>query len=277
MIQRIVVAAILVPVLFIVLFFLPPYILVGVISLICAISAYELLHSISGFRSKERLTIYALFSAVLMPIGVYFEIGLQTFTAVFFALMCILFIEGIVAFNTIRKIKFEQILTALFAGAVIPYMLSTLISMRIMPEGRLLVLIPFVSAFLSDGGAYFIGVLIGKRKAFPKVSPKKTVEGFIGGIVIGTASVVVYGVVLNYTTFHYIEFWAFILYGFVGAIATELGDLAFSLIKREYEIKDFGRLLPGHGGVLDRFDSMVFTAPAIYLLIMAIPAVIVRG
>ena len=274
--QRIIVAAIFLPILFIILFYLPPYIFAGVIALICAISAYELLHALGGLRSNERITIYAVFSSVLIPVGVFLGVGALVFMAVIFALMSFISIEAVAAFGTIRKIQFAQVLTGLFAGAVIPYMLSSLVALRTMPEGHLLVLLPVVSAFVTDAAAYFTGKLIGKKKAFPLVSPKKTVEGCIGGIVAGALAAIVYGVALTFATFHHVVFWALIISGFVGAFATELGDLAFSLVKREYDIKDFGRLLPGHGGMLDRFDSMVFTAPAIYLLTTLTPWLVIR-
>ena len=165
---------------------------------------------------------------------------------------------------------------ALFAGTLVPLMLSSLVSLKIMPDGRLLVLLPIISAFVTDAGAYFTGKFVGKRKAFPHISPKKTVEGCIGGLAVGVASMPIYGAILILTTYHGIVFWALIIYGLAGGVLTELGDLAFSLIKREYNIKDYGRLLPGHGGILDRFDSMVFTAPAIYLLAAVIPAIVIN-
>ena len=107
------------------------------------------------------------------------------------------------------------------------------------------------------------------------MSPNKTIEGCVGGLLIGMVAMAVYGVILVYTTPYYIYFGALILYGFIGSVMTQFGDLAFSLIKREYDIKDYGRFLAGHGGVLDRFDSMVFTAPAMYLLVLAVPPFIV--
>ena len=272
---RIIVAAVCVPLIFIVMFFLPPYALAGVVALICAISAYELLNAIGG-KGNDRIRIYATFSAALIPIGAYFGLTALVFQAVLLVLMCLLFVEAILVFKTIRQIKFTQILITIFGGALIPLMLSSLIELKQMPEGHLFVLLPVISAFVTDAGAYFTGMAIGKKKAFPNVSPKKTVEGCIGGLAVGTAGLMVYGVIIYATTLHWVVFWALLIYGVIGAFISQLGDLAFSLIKREFDVKDYGRLLPGHGGMLDRFDSMVFTAPAIYLLTLVIPAIIVR-
>ena len=253
----------------------PAYIFAALTSLVCAVAAYELQHAI-GVKGKDRVGIYVVFSAALIPIGVYFDVGAPVFMAVALVQMCFMFVESLAVFKKKRPISFAQILTALFAGAVMPYMLSSLVSLKNMPEGRLFVLLPVIAAFITDAGAYFTGVFLGKHKAFPDVSPKKTVEGFIGGLVIGTAAMFIYGIIIVLNTRHRVDFWALILYGFVGAVVTELGDLAFSLIKREYEIKDYGRIFPGHGGMLDRFDSMVFAAPAIWLLVTLIPAIIIR-
>jgi len=272
---RLIVAAVCLPLIFIVLFFLPPYVVAGVVSVISAVAAYELLHSVWG-KGNDRIRIYTTFSAALIPVGAYFGITELVFAAVFLTLMCLLFTEAIIVFRTIRKITFSQILIALFAGALVPLMLSSLVNLKLMPEGRFFVLLPVISAFLTDAGAYFTGLAFGKKKAFPLVSPKKTVEGCIGGLVVGTAALLIYGVILVFTTFHYVVFWALLLYGVIGAVITQLGDLSFSLIKREFDVKDYGRLIPGHGGMLDRFDSMIFAAPAMYLLVTAIPAIIVR-
>ena len=267
---RIIVAAICLPLAFIVLFFLPPYVLAAVVAIICACSAYELLYSVYS-KDNVRIHIYAAFSAALIPIGAYFDLGALVFPAVLFVLMCLISVEAIIVFRTKRQIKFAHILITLFGGALIPMLLSCLVSLRIMQDGRLLVLLPVISAFSTDAGAYFTGVFFGRTRAFPLVSPKKTVEGYIGGLVAGTGAIVLYGVVLVYTTLHLVNLWALILFGAIGAVVSQLGDLVFSLVKREYDIKDYGRILPGHGGVLDRFDSMIFTAPAMYLLAVLIP------
>jgi len=272
--ERILVAVIFVPLLFVVLFFLPPFVLAGVIVIVCSISAYELVYAI-GVKENVRITIYAVVSAAIIPVGVCFGFGELVFTAVFIVLLCLLFFEAIMAFKTDRQISFAKILTTLFGGALIPYLLSSLVSLKNMHEGHLYVLLPVISAFVTDAGAYFTGMFIGKHKAFPHISPKKTIEGYIGGLIIGTVAMMLYGSILANTTLYEIRFWALAIYGIIGAVFTELGDLAFSLIKREFDIKDYGQLLPGHGGMLDRFDSMIFAAPAIYLLVSVFPAMIV--
>ena len=270
--ERIIVAIIFVPLLFVIMFFLPPYVFTVVVAAICAISAYELTGAI-GLNKKRWLSTYAALAAAFIPIGEHFEIGDPVFQGVLLLLMALIFIEAIAAYKTDRKIAFSQVLAAVFGGAIIPYMLSALVSLRAMPEGRLFVLLPVISAFLTDAGAYFVGVLIGKHPAFPNVSPNKTVEGFAGGLVIGTLSMIIYGFAIASVTSYQVNFAALTFCGLAGSLFTELGDLAFSLVKREYSIKDFGSLLPGHGGVLDRFDSMVFTAPAIYLLVIILPGI----
>ncbi|MCL2366265.1 MAG: phosphatidate cytidylyltransferase [Oscillospiraceae bacterium] len=271
---RVLAAVILVPLIFIVLFFLPPYVLAGVISVICAISAYELLKAISGKQSL-RILIYAISSAVIIPIGAYFGLTEIIFPAFFLLLMSLSFFEAIMAFQTHRSIAFSQVLIILFAGALIPLMMISLLDLKLMEEGRFFVLLPIICAFLTDAGAYFTGLTMGRKKAFPLVSPKKTVAGCIGGLVVGTLSMLAFGAVIAHATEHQVIFWAMLLYGIIGSALSQLGDLAFSLVKREFEIKDYGKLIPGHGGMLDRFDSMIFTAPAIYLLVTLIPAIVV--
>jgi len=274
--DRIIVAAILVPLLLIILLFLPTYVFAVFIAIVCAISAYEFSHTV-GAKEHERITIYAVFSATLIPVGIFFGEGRIVFTTVLLTLLSIVFIEAILVYKMKSQITFAQIMATVFGAVLIPYMLSSLIVLRNMQHGHLFVLLPLVSACITDGGAYFVGVFLGKRRAFPLISPKKTVEGYIGGIVIGTASMMIYGAIVYFTTLLEVRLWALLLYGIIGSVVTELGDLVFSLIKREYDIKDFGRLLPGHGGMLDRADSMVFAAPTMLLLVAVIPAIIVTN
>ena len=281
-----IVSAILLPVFLAVLVIFPPYVLTVVVSVICGIAAYELLHA-TGARINKRILVYTIMAAALVPAVLYLfsqplvtpnntQLILAFFafvTSILFILMCLLIIEIMLKFKTEKQIKFLQILAILCAGVVIPYLLSSLISLRTMPLGPMLVMLPIISAFLTDSGAYFVGMAMGKRKAFPNISPNKTVEGCIGGLIIGASGMLIYGVILAFITPFTIVVSAFILYGVAGAVVTEFGDLAFSFIKRKCGVKDYGKLIPGHGGVLDRFDSMIFTAPVMYLLVIAVPAI----
>ena len=213
--------------------------------------------------------IFALFPAI------FYLYGFSLFVIVQYILIILLVIEALLTRKTDKRITIWQVVVVYFAGVVIPQLLSCLIGLKTMPAGHLLVLLPIISAILTDSGAYFTGKAIGKRQAFPKISPNKTVEGCIGGLITGTAGILIYGVILANTTQLTVVYPLLILYGLVGSIATQLGDLAFSQIKRKCGIKDFGKLIPGHGGALDRFDSMSFAAPTMYLLVMLVPAMIV--
>lgn len=268
---RIIVSAIFVPILFVVLFFLPPVYLTAVVSLIAGCISFEFLRGTKA-AAKKRMYIYAAAAAIIIPFGVFFAAGEEVFRAVLFLLVAVMFVEGIVAFGKEKKVELLNIMAVLFAGAVIPYMLSVLVGLKVLDNGKLYVLLPIIVAFLSDSGAYFAGMYLGKHKAFPHVSPNKTIEGCLGGLLCSVICMVIYGVILLLATDLKINFLYLIIYGIVGNIATQLGDLSYSLIKRQYGIKDYGNLIPGHGGMLDRFDSMTFAAPAIYILVNLIPA-----
>ena len=157
----------------------------------------------------------------------------------------------------------------LFLGIIpIPMALSSLYFLRVLPWGHWFVLFPVIVTILTDSGAYFVGVSMGKRKAFPTISPNKTVEGCVGGIIVGTVGVFAYGMIISHFTEVTVSIPVLLIIGLVGSVITEVGDLAFSLLKRKLGIKDYGSLIPGHGGMLDRFDSMIFSAPTVYTLFM---------
>ena len=125
----------------------------------------------------------------------------------------------------------------------------------------------FVGAWMTDTGAYFVGVLFGKHKLIPEVSPKKTVEGAFGGILGCILGFVLYGFIMQLTADLTVNYIALTVLAVVIAIVSQIGDLIASYVKRESGIKDFGFIFPGHGGVLDRFDSIIAVAPAIYFII----------
>ena len=293
---RIITAAVLLPVFLAILLIFPPIILAAVISIICGIAAYELLHATNLSRNKSVL-VFSIIAAALVPLSVYLGsipspapgnpysamLLITLLFSVFFIFISLLVIEAVLTMKNAKAIekgtqlKFRQIPIALTAGMLIPYMFSSVVSLKSMHYGHLLVMLPVVATILTDSGAYFTGVTIGKKKAFPTISPNKTVEGYIGGTIAGIIGMLIYGVILSYTTSLTVVFPILILYGILGAIMTELGDLVFSLIKRKCGIKDYGNLIPGHGGALDRFDSIIFCGPTIYLLVIFMPAFIVSG
>ena len=132
-------------------------------------------------------------------------------------------------------------------------------------------MLPFVVAFLADSGAYFVGVTLGKHKLCPVISPKKTVEGLLGGIALAILGTVVYGLILQLGFGFKVNYFLVVVYGVLGSLASVMGDLSFSVIKRQTGIKDYGHLIPGHGGILDRFDSVIVVAPLIEALLLFLP------
>ena len=167
------------------------------------------------------------------------------------------------------KYHSDQIMSAFFCVAYAPVMLSFIFLTRQLPYGIYLVWMIFISSWISDTCAYLVGVLIGKHKLAPVLSPKKSIEGSIGGI-LGSAIVgAVFGFFLLDKTLggHQYGVMLFIIGG-IGSVISQIGDLAASAIKRNHDIKDYGKLIPGHGGIMDRFDSVIFTAPMIYFLVI---------
>ena len=165
------------------------------------------------------------------------------------------------------KYKTEQILAAFFGVFYVAVMLSFIYQTRILPGGAYTVWLVFLCSWGCDTCAYCVGMLIGKHKMTPKLSPKKSWEGAVGGVVGAALLGIIYGLVFQNamgTTTK--EIFMIALICAVGAVISMIGDLTASAIKRNYEIKDYGKLIPGHGGILDRFDSVIFTAPIIFYL-----------
>ena len=141
-------------------------------------------------------------------------------------------------------------------------------------NGRYVILLPFLIAFLSDTGAYFVGCRYGKRKLAPVISPNKSMEGVVGGLVFAVFGMLLYTFIMQIAFKMQVNYMLAIFYGIIGAAADVFGDLCFSVVKRQTGIKDYGNLIPGHGGILDRFDSMLVVAPLVELLLIILPVVI---
>lgn len=160
-----------------------------------------------------------------------------------------------------------QMLAAFFGIVYVGVLVSFVYQTRMLPMGSVLVWLIFLSSWGCDTCAYCAGMLFGKHKMTPLLSPKKTIEGAVGGVVGSVLLTLLYGVIMG----RFVEMETKMLavmavIAVFGSLISMIGDLAASAIKRNYDVKDYGKLIPGHGGILDRFDSVFFTAPIVYFL-----------
>ena len=262
---RVIAAAALLPLLLIVVLMLPGIYTAILVGLMAAIGAYEMLYG-TGLVKHPRLIAYCAVMAMLVSLWSYFGmgypwalLGILTFTALLFAEMMLAH----------TQLSFEKVAVCLAAGLLMPFLLTSLVRLRQMECGKIYILIPFVLAFLSDTGGYFAGRFFGKHKLAPVISPKKTVEGAIGGVLGAIIGMVLYCTVLLLLGFGVNYLYA-LVYGVVGSLGAVFGDLCFSVIKRQTGIKDYGNLIPGHGGILDRFDSMMIVGPLAEILLLTL-------
>ncbi len=165
------------------------------------------------------------------------------------------------------KYHANQVMDAYFSLIYAPVMLSFVLLTRQLDDGIYLVWMIFISSWISDTFAYLAGVMLGRHKLAPVLSPKKSVEGSVGGIVGAALFGALFGAYLDSTLGQEQYVMILAVVGGVGSVISQVGDLAASAVKRNHEIKDYGNLIPGHGGIMDRFDSVIFTAPITYFLI----------
>ena len=188
----------------------------------------------------------------------------------FAMLLMIVFLMVIMAAYvfTFPGYKAGEICYIFFGFFYVAVMMSYVYQIRELPNGICLVFLVFLSSWICDTCAYLVGVTIGKHKLAPKLSPNKSIEGSVGGIVGAALLGALYGFVFRgYLSEAFLNplVGCAIVCG-IGAVISQIGDLAASGIKRNYSVKDYGHLIPGHGGITDRFDSVIFVAPAIYFL-----------
>lgn len=198
------------------------------------------------------------------------------YATIYFANDAVMFLMSIVGLfmaemfvyvMTFPKFQAMQVMAAVFSFLYAPVMLSFVYLTRECPYGIYMVWMILISSWGSDTCAYVVGMLIGKKKIFPQLSPKKSLEGCIGGVVGAALIGALYGHFFVQKAIPNEKIvWVIAFICAVGAIMSMVGDLAASAIKRNHNIKDYGKLIPGHGGIMDRFDSMIVTAPMIYLL-----------
>ena len=265
---RIIAAAVLVPFLFLIVLVAPESAAAAILGILLAIASYELLYR-TGLVKHPRLVVYSSAMAFFLSMWSYWGAVRAYFVLLLMAYSIALFSEMMMDHI---KVRFEMLGMCFVAGVIIPYMLSSLIRILMLPIGRAVILAPFVAAYMSDAGAYFVGLKFGKHKLAPVVSPNKTIEGLVGGIVSAVLGMLVYALILAVLKYH-VSFGMALLYGLAGSLAGTFGDLCFSIIKRQTGIKDYGNLIPGHGGALDRFDSLTMVAPLMEALLILVPLV----
>ena len=268
---RVLVAAVGIPLLVVVIFFAPLWLTAAVVGIISAGCAWELLRC-TDLDLPVRMLVYVAVSGFAVPFSlIFFDAGRVYFT-VLFALFALMFCELMFSFRDGQPMALESVTSALLAGGVMPVLLSGIVLLGQRENASLYMFLPFVVAFSSDSGAYFAGSFLGRHKLTPHLSPNKTIEGSIGGFAAAVALAALYGLILKTAKLE-VNMPVMCVYGFLGSLACQLGDLGFSAIKRLCGVKDYGNLIPGHGGMLDRFDSMHWTAALLLVLVNWVPAI----
>lgn len=273
--SRILTAIIGMPIVLIVFFFYNTIALNIAISAISIIGVYEILHTTKYVKNPALLITSMLFAGIIpfTQMGVLKEIFTVIVMLYVITLIIILFAKH-------STLKFEQIAISFTCAFLVPYAFSSIVFVRGIQSETALhsIIMIFLCAWISDTGAYFTGLLFGKHKLAPTISPKKTIEGAIGGVffcvIVNIAFTYIYADVASKGDMQLqVQLAALLILSFVGSIVGILGDLTTSIIKRQCEIKDFGHIMPGHGGILDRFDSILFIAPFLYIVLQAFPVI----
>ena len=244
------------------------------VAVICMMAVYEFLHA-TGICKNRLLSAAAYLATIGVPfIPVQREMDLLPVFLLpyLFVLFCILLL-------THDTTGFDQVAMVFAITLGIPLSLSSAVYIRDNHDlitGIFYLLLALAGAWLSDSGAYFVGCAFGKHKLCPRISPKKTVEGLVGGLVTCTVLFGVLGALFAWVCGQMgvqvvIHYPLLLAVAPVASLMSVLGDLSASVIKRQYGVKDFGNIMPGHGGVLDRFDSVLFVAPFIYVVTKYLP------
>lgn len=238
-------------------------VLFGLVVLISLIGLMELYRVVNIHKTVLALAGYL--ATLALDFSIYF--GKQDL--MFYTLVVLLLLVMAIYVILYPKYKSDQIAMTIFGFVYVSIMLSYLYQIRILENGVYFIWMAFIGAWGSDTCAYCVGMLFGKHKLPSELSPKKSIEGCIGGIVGAGLLGFIFGTVFkSHLTAIYDPQVSLTIIGAASSVLSQIGDLAASAIKRNHGIKDYGKLIPGHGGILDRFDSIIFTAPIVYLLLM---------
>ena len=242
------------------------YVLAATLLAVSFISYYELVRAMGIHEEGKRVNVLEGCGYLAIIVHYIQMILMRDYSYYIFSGMFAFFLIMCCYVLTFPRFTATQAIQAFFCFVYAPVNMSFVYLLRIRTYGEYFAWIPFI-AWVCDTSAYFVGRAFGKHKLVPKLSPKKTVEGAIGGILGAVAVGAFFGYIL-YTreTHDPLTIVILMLITFVGSIIAQLGDLLASGIKRNHNIKDYGDLIPGHGGIMDRFDSVIFVIPCIYFL-----------
>lgn len=264
------VAAILI---FIGVILLPQVFLVVAVGLICLFMSHECSCAM-GLSGEVRMASYI--GSALLYIGIIADVFAEYTSYMqygMYALSIYILLFTALTVKLHGKVNSREIFSAAFVILYVTFTMSFISRIRI-GGGLFAMLAVFLSAWSTDTGAYFAGSFFGKHKLIPNVSPNKTVEGSVGGILLSVICGVVYLLILNNTSADIgimsdITYIRMIAMSIMTSVCSQIGDLAASVLKRDGNVKDYGKIFPGHGGFMDRFDSVMYIAPLVYLLLAA--------
>lgn len=235
---------------------------------ILAISLIGLTEIYKVLGIQNKLLGYVGYAATLAYYGMILTGYLNAFSFLTVVFLIVILAVYVFTYPTYRS---EEITLAFFGMFYVAVMLSYVYQVRMLEQGAFLVWLVFLCSWGCDTCAYCVGMLFGKHKMAPVLSPKKSVEGGIGGVLGAALLGAIYAVAINrFATGADANVVQYALICGVGGMISQVGDLAASAIKRNHNIKDYGKLIPGHGGILDRFDSVIITAPIIFYMAMAL-------
>ncbi|MBQ7352928.1 MAG: phosphatidate cytidylyltransferase [Clostridia bacterium] len=240
------------------------------ISLICAVGIFEISKCV-GLHKNLILTIPMYLIALILPFIRYpwFVSSDKSFALIG---LCVAFFMLIYSLTYTmfckNKLKVSDVMSLYALFIYVVGCFSSIVMVRYSNDGIgvYIYLLIFLGAWVSDTFAYFTGRLIGKHKLIPEISPKKTVEGAIGGVLFTLVTFIVYGFVVKNNYGVNLPIYQYCILGILLPIISQIGDLIASCVKRQYNVKDFGNIFPGHGGVLDRFDSVMLVAPTLCMI-----------
>ena len=262
MLKRILAGVVGIPLILVIVFFSAhvPILIDIAITIVCGISVAEFAHATKTLRLYQisiPCIVFSLAYPMLMSYG-YTMLMFYSFTAVMLAMM--------VFFH--EKMSFKSFAYIFSMTLVITVSLSTIITMKNSDPAHsaFYFMLCLWLPWLADIGTYFTGSFLGRHKLCPKISPKKTIEGAVGGTVVCVLATCLLAWVFADVIYQHsvrIDYLSLCILSFVGSLFSIIGDLSFSVVKRAFEVKDYGHLIPGHGGMLDRFDSVIFVSPLI--------------